>query len=152
MEEKELEIYNKEKEIINPKNTNGRCKNYKLVIATLTDYEEEEYLIVEGTEWGYFDTIEEIKSYLTGEKKKEIIECFSGANDISFEVCSVNKPFDNKILEKRFLSEREEGTFFCPYCGKWRFSVMDEETNTEKCSICGVSTNNYDVKLWKYRR
>lgn len=151
MEEQLTEYELLDIEAKNPKNSEGRYKNYKLVIATLTDYEEEEFLVVEGTEWAYFDTVEEIKEYLSEDRKKEITECFEGAEEISFEICSVNKPFPNKVLEKRFIAEKEDDTFFCPYCGKWRYTTYDDNNN-EVCSVCGVSTDNYDVKLWKYKR
>lgn len=140
-----------DKEAKNPKTADGKYKNYKLVIETVTDYEEKDFLVTEGTEWGYFNTVEEIKQYLTDERRKEITECFNGALEVNLEICSVNKPFPNKVLEKRFIGEKEENTFFCPYCGKWRYYSISEYGD-KICSICKVSLDNYDTKLWKYRR
>lgn len=43
--------------------------------------------------------------------------------------------------------------YWCPYCGEWEFFIDKDANGYLHCRLCGVSTNDYDVKkynhLWK---
>lgn len=138
-------------DIRNPKNSEGRYKDYKIVIVY--DYWEDEDLYEDSDVWGYFNSIKEIKEYLTDEVKAEIKEYYESFESYEVAVCSVNRPFPDEYNLKKMsdTSEKEEEMIFCPYCGKWRLFYETEEYDNV-CIACGVSEKNYDVEKYKYMK
>lgn len=140
------------KELLNPKNADGSFKDYKLVVYTWYFSDEvEDTLISYKYIWGYFNKVKEIKEYLTDEVREEIKEYCDDSEEWSIEICSVNRPLPDEILQKRIKTEEKEDNsmIFCPYCGKWRYFFENDEYDTV-CDVCGVSEKNYDVEKYKF--
>lgn len=55
-----------------------------------------------------------------------------------------SEPDPNKVAQR--------GELWCPYCSEYRSFVKDGFVGTERCEICGISTNDWHIKtinkLW----